>query len=40
MTFRSYTDEKTDDKVTVAVALADGKCVDVNSLVTLTKKKA
>ena len=39
MTFRSYTDEKTDDKVTVAVALADGKCVDVNSLVTLTKKK-
>lgn len=40
MTFRSYTDDKTDDKVTVAVALADGKCVDTNSLVTLTKKKA
>lgn len=39
MTFRSYTDDKTDDKVTVAVALADGKCVDTNSLVTLTKKK-
>ena len=40
MTFRSYTDNATDDKVTVALALVDGKCVDTNSLVTLTKKKA
>ena len=40
MTFRKYTDNATDDEVTVALALVDGKCVDVNSLVTLTKKKA
>ena len=40
MTFRKYTDNDTDDEVTVALALVDGKCVDVNSLVTLTKKKA
>ena len=40
MTFRRYTDNATDDEVTVALALVDGKCVDTNSLVTLTKKKA
>ena len=40
MTFRRYTDNATDDEVTVALALVDGKCVDKNSLVTLTKKKA
>ena len=40
MTFRKYTDNATDDEVTVALALVDGKCVDTNSLVTLTKKKA
>ena len=40
MTFRHYTDNETDDEVTVALALVDGKCVDTNSLVTLTKKKA
>ena len=34
------TDTKTDDEVTVALALVDGKVVDKNSLVTLTKKKA
>lgn len=40
MTFRKYTDNATDDEVTVALALVDGKVVDTNSLVTLTKKKA
>nr|DAH15929.1 MAG TPA: major capsid protein [Bacteriophage sp.] len=40
MTFRRYTDNATDDEVTVALELVDGKAVDVNSLVTLTKKKA
>lgn len=40
MTFRRYTDNATDDEVTVALALVDGKVVDTNSLVTLTKKKA
>ena len=40
MTFRHYTDNETDDEVTVALALVDGKVVDKNSLVTLTKKKA
>ena len=38
--FRKYTDNATDDEVTVALALVDGKVVDKNSLVTLTKKKA
>lgn len=40
LTFRRYTDNTTDDEVTVALSLVDGKAVDVNSLVTLTKKKA
>ena len=40
MTFRHYTDNETDDEVTVALSLVDGKVVDKNSLVTLTKKKA
>ena len=40
MTFRKYTANATDDEVTVALALVDGKCVDTNSIVTLTKKKA
>lgn len=40
MTFRHYTDNETDDEVTVALALVDGKVVDKNSLVTMTKKKA
>lgn len=40
LTFRRYTDNSTDDEVTVALSLVDGKAVDVNSLVTLTKKKA
>ena len=40
LTFRRYTDNTTDDEVTVALSLVDGKAVDVNSLVTMTKKKA
>ena len=40
MTVKRYTDEDTDDEVTKAIEIADGACVDVNSLVTLTKKKA
>ena len=40
LTFRRYVDNTTDDEVTVALSLVDGKAVDVNSLVTLTKKKA
>lgn len=39
MTFRRFTDNDTDDEVTVALALVDGKAVDTNSLVTITKKK-
>lgn len=40
MTIRKYTDEDTDDVVSKAIMLADGKTVDVNSLVTVTAKKA
>ena len=40
MTVKRYTDEDTDDEVTKAIEIADGACADVNSLVTLTKKKA
>ena len=40
MTVKTYEDNNTDDKVTKAIMLADGKVVDVNSLVTITKKKA
>lgn len=40
LTFRRYRDNTTDDEVTVALSLVDGKAVDVNSLVTMTKKKA
>lgn len=40
MTVKTYEDNDTDDKVTKAVMVADGKAVDVNSLVTLTKKSA
>lgn len=40
MTVKTYEDNDTDDKVTKAILLADGKAVDVNSLVTITKKKA
>lgn len=40
MTIKRYEDNDTDDLVTKALMLADGKVVDKNSLVTITKKKA
>lgn len=40
MTIKKYEDNETDDMVTKAIMLVDGKTVDVNSLVTLTKKNA
>ena len=38
MTVKTYEDNDTDDKVTKAVMLVDGKVVDKNSLVTVTLK--
>jgi HK97 family phage major capsid protein len=38
MGIKRYEDNDTDDQITKAVMLADGKVVDVNSLVTLSKK--
>jgi HK97 family phage major capsid protein len=38
ITIKQYEDNETDDKITKAVALVDGKVTDINSLVTLTKK--
>lgn len=38
VTVKRYTDEDTDDEIMKAVALVDGKVVDKNSLVTITKK--
>ena len=40
VTVREYIDEATDDRIKKAVMLYDGKAVDINSLVTMTKKKA
>ena len=40
VTVKRYEDNETDDQVTKAIMLVDGKVVDKNSLVTLTKKKA
>lgn len=40
MTIKSFEDNDTDDTVTKAIMIVDGKAVDTNSLVTLTKKKA
>ena len=40
ITVTHYDDNDTDDKMTKAIMLADGKVVDINSLVTITKKKA
>ena len=40
MTIKKYEDNDTDDLVTKAIMLADGKVVDKNSLVTITKKNA
>ena len=39
VTVKTYEDNETDDKITKAVMLADGKVVDKHSLVTLTVKK-
>lgn len=38
MTVKRYEDNDTDDQVTKAILLADGKVIDKNSLVTVTKK--
>lgn len=40
MTIKKYEDNETDDMVTKAIMLVDGKVVDKNSLVTITKKSA
>lgn len=40
MTVKKYEDNDTDDLVTKAIMLVDGKAVDINSLVTITKKSA
>jgi len=40
ITVKRYEDNDTDDQVTKAIMLADGKVVDKNSLVTVTKKTA
>ena len=40
MRMKKYEDDDTDDMITKAVMLVDGKAVDVRSLVTITKKSA
>lgn len=40
MTIKKYTDEATDDQITKAIMLVDGKTVDKNSLVTVTIKNS
>jgi HK97 family phage major capsid protein len=40
MTIKRYEDDDTDDLITKAIMLVDGKVVDKNSLVTITKKSA
>lgn len=40
VTVSRYTDQETDDEVTKAIMLADGKAIDLNSLVTVTAKNA
>lgn len=40
MTIKSYEDNDTEDQVTKAVMICDGKTIDKNSLVTITKKKS
>lgn len=40
MRTKTYEDDDTEDQVTKAVMICDGKTIDVNSLVTLTKKAA
>lgn len=38
MRVKSYEDDDTEDQITKAVMICDGKAIDVNSLVTVTKK--
>lgn len=40
MTIKSYEDNDTEDQITKAVMICDGKVIDKNSLVTVTKKSA
>lgn len=40
MRIKNYEDDDTEDQVTKAVMICDGKVIDLNSLVTLTKKAA
>ena len=40
MTVKTYEDNDTEDQITKAVMICDGKAIEVNSLVTVTKKKA
>lgn len=40
MTIKTYEDNDTEDQVTKAVVICDGKVIDKNSLVTVTKKNA
>jgi len=40
MRMKKYEDDDTDDMITKAIMLVDGKAVDVRSLVTITKKSA
>ena len=40
MTIKRYEDNTTDNMVTKALMLVDGKVVDKNSLVTITKKNS
>lgn len=40
MTIKKYEDNDTDDQITKAIMLVDGKVVDTNSLVTLVKKSS
>ena len=40
MTIKTYEDNDTEDQVTKAVMICDGKVIDKNSLVTVTKKNA
>ena len=39
MTIKTYEDNDTEDQVTKAIMICDGKAIDVNSMVTVTKKK-
>ena len=38
MRIKTYEDNDTEDQITKAVMICDGKAIDVNSLVTVTKK--